>query len=74
MLSFSIYAFAQPMLILLQAYQFDVSEARRYPHSLGDVVANDLDSGSNGNISYSLSGPGANMFIIDPLNVSTTRQ
>ena len=48
----------------------DVSEMSRYPTEFNFVDAEDKDSGSFGTITYSLSGPDAHMFIIDPVKVS----
>ena len=59
------------MLTSLQDYTFTKREGLVYPAQIGIVVATDEDSGQFGNITYYLTGVGAEYFRIDPLNVSS---
>ncbi|XP_060081086.1 cadherin-23-like [Ylistrum balloti] len=45
-------------------YTFTVSEGKQYPQEIGNVVANDADSSSNANISFSITGTNASHFTI----------
>ncbi|XP_023233383.1 cadherin-23-like [Centruroides sculpturatus] len=47
------------------SYKTTVSESATYPHTLLTVLASDKDSGEFGNIEYSVSGDGSDVFDID---------
>ena len=49
-----------------QDYDFLIPESISYPTVVGIIQANDKDSGSGGDLRYSLSGQGASMFVINP--------
>ena len=54
----------------LQQYIFDASEALNPGSQIGVVLATDDDSQKFGQITYSLSGMGSEVFHIDPEMVS----
>ncbi|XP_074649041.1 cadherin-23-like [Tubulanus polymorphus] len=56
-----------PQFYRPNGYSFEISELMRFPAQVGQVFANDLDSGSFGTVRYSLSGSGHQAFTIDPI-------
>lgn len=53
---------------VLQEYRVRVTESIRYPEALVTVTAVDKDSGKFGQIQYTVSGDGADLFVIEGID------
>ena len=59
-----ILSLLQIIAYIFQSYQFSISETSSYPAEVGSVVAEDKDSGSYGDVQYTLEGVNSDHFII----------